>query len=353
MSGASLRRLSFPACATAFFLCMAAVPSLLSFAGVAGNGIAQLDMLNKIGIYAVLALSLNIILGHAGLFHMGHTAFFAVGAYVTAILNTACSWPVFATMPVAGVVAALFALLVARPIIHLRGDYLLVVTIGIVEIVRIALTNNMLGLTGGSNGIYGISRPVLFGLSLKTPQLQFYLIWTFVALTVTLFYLLEHSRFGRALNFIRYDDVAASGCGINVARYKLAAFMLGAFWAGMAGTLFAANIRTIEPSSFSFYESVILFAIVILGGSGNITGVLVGAFLLIGLQDLFRSFESARMLLFGAAMMLMMIFRPQGLLPPRRRHYDVEALVDRYPAGLDPDYAPGNTGKKHMEREGA
>jgi len=344
--------LSLPVCAGVFFALMALVPVLLSVTGVAGKGIAQLYMLNKIGIYAVLALSLNLILGHTGLFHMGHTAFFAVGAYTTAILNTVYAWPIFATMPIAGILAAIFALLVALPILHLRGDYLLVVTIGIVEIVRIALENNVFGLTGGANGIYGIARPVLFGLVLKTPQLQFYLIWGFVALTVALFYLLEHSRFGRALNFIRYDDIAASGCGINVVRHKLIAFMLGAFWAGMAGTLYAANIRTIEPSSFGFYESVILFAIVILGGSGNIAGVLVGAFLLMGLQDLFRSFESARMLVFGAAMMLMMIFRPQGLLPPRRRHYDVDALVGRYPSGLDAGFSlTGRNGKKHAKEE--
>ena len=338
----------FPLCAVIFFGIMTLVPTALSLAGAAGGGIAQLDILNKIGIYAILALSLNIILGHTGLFHMGHTAFFAVGAYATAILNTTYHWPVFATMPVAGVLAAVFALLVAKPIIHLRGDYLLVVTIGIVEIVRIAFVNNVFGLTGGANGIYGIARPVFFGLVLKTPQLQFYLIWGFAALTVVLFYLLEHSRFGRALNYIRYDDVAASGCGINVAWYKLAAFVLGAFWAGMAGTLYAANIRTIEPSAFNFYESVILFAIVILGGSGNIAGILVGAFLLVGLQDVFREFESARMLVFGAAMMLMMIFRPQGLLPPRRRHYSVDALVGRYPSGLDEGFAlTGRNGKKH------
>ena len=341
-------RHAFPICVGVFFLLMALVPTALSLVGAAGGGIAQLDMLNKIGIYAILALSLNIILGHTGLFHMGHTAFFAVGAYTTAILNTVYGWPVFATLPMAGLMAAIFALLVARPIIHLRGDYLLVVTIGIVEIVRIALLNNLFGLTGGANGIYGIARPILFGIPLRTPQLQFYLIWSFAAVTIVLFYLLEHSRFGRALNYIRYDDLAASGCGINVTRYKIAAFMLGAFWAGMAGTLFAANIRTIEPSSFNFYESVILFAIVILGGSGNIAGVLVGAFLLVGLQDVFRGFESARMLVFGAAMMLMMVFRPQGLLPPRQRHYDVATLVDRYPSGLDQDYSSsGKNGKKH------
>lgn len=334
-------------------LCAVGIPLFFALPGM-GVGAYWLGVLNQVGIYAVLALSLNIILGHAGMFHMGHAAFFAVGAYATAVLNTVHGVPILATLPVAGLLAGLVAMAVAAPIIHLRGDYLLVVTIGIVEIVRIVLVNNVLGLTGGSNGIYGIARPVFFGLALKTPQLQFYLIWIFAALTVVLFYLLEHSRFGRALNYIRYDDVAASGCGINIARYKLAAFMLGAFWAGMAGTLYAANIRTIEPSAFNFYESVILFAIVILGGSGNIAGVLLGAFLLVGLQDVFRSFESARMLVFGAAMMLMMIFRPQGLLPPRRRRYDVAALVGRYPSGLDEGFSlTGRNGKKHARDEEA
>ena len=168
--------------------------------------------------------------------------------------------------------AAIFAFVLAKPIIHLRGDYLLIVTIGIVEIVRIALTNNLFGLTGGANGIYGIARPSLFGMVFSSPKRQFYLIWTFTILTMFLFYVLEHSRFGRALNYIRYDDLAASGCGIDVTRYKLMAFTVGAFWAGMVGTLFAANIRTIEPTSFNFYESVILFAIVTSGRLGQHRG---------------------------------------------------------------------------------
>lgn len=318
----------------AFFAVMALTPTMLDLFGVAGGGIAQLDMLNKIGISAALALSLNVILGQTGLFHMGHTAFFAVGAYTTAILNTLYQWPIFSTMPVAGLLAAAIGFAIALPIIHLRGDYLLVVTIGIVEIVRIALMNNIFGITGGANGIYGIARPALLGFAFNTPKLQFYLIWGFTALTVFLFYLLEHSRFGRALNYIKADDTAAAGCGINVSRYKLAAFALGAFWAGMAGTLYAANIRTIEPTSFNFFESVILFAIVILGGSGSIAGVLFGAFLLIGLQDVFRDFERARMLVFGAAMMAMMIFRPQGLLPPRRRRYDARKLMGKFACGI-------------------
>ncbi|MDL2279814.1 branched-chain amino acid ABC transporter permease [Desulfovibrio sp. OttesenSCG-928-G11] len=319
---------------TLFFMFMALIPFLLKAFGISGGGIAQLDMLCKIGVSCALALSLNIILGQTGLFHMGHAAFFAVGAYTTAILNVVYGWSVFATMPLAGLFAGLIGLVLARPIIHLRGDYLLVVTIGIVEIVRIALMNNIGGITGGSNGIYGIARPEIFGFRFNTPVLQYYLIWGFTGATALLFYILEHSRFGRALNYIKTDDTAAAGCGINVANYKLAAFTLGAFWAGMAGTLYAANMRTIEPLSFNFFESVILFAIVILGGSGSIAGVILGSFLLIGLQDVFRNFESARMLVFGLAMMVMMIFRPQGLLPPRRRRYDARKLMGKYDCGI-------------------
>ena len=298
------------------------------------------DVCVSIGLYALLSLSLNVILGQAGIFHMGHAAFFAVGAYVTAILNTLCHWPIFWTMPVAGAAAALFALLVARPIIHLRGDYLLIVTIGIVEIVRIALINDVFGLTGGANGIFGISRPSFFGFKIVKGIQFYYLVWGMVAVSLLLFYGLWHSRFGRALNYIKEDDVAAEGCGVNVTHYKLMAFVLGAFWAGMAGTLYAAKMTTISPESFSFMESVIIFAVVILSGGSQI-GVLISAFLFIGLPELLREFSNARMLIFGLAMMIMMVWRPQGLLPPRRRRYPVKSLMENEnDDGSGP--APGN-----------
>lgn len=282
------------------------------------------DVLNSIGLYAILGLSLNIILGYAGMFHMGHAAFYAIGAYTTAILNTSYGVPVLWTLPLSGLAAALFALAVARPIIHLRGDYLLIVTIGMVEIVRIALINDVFGITGGANGIFGIDRPQLFGFKIRQPQHFFYLIWLFAGLTILLFSLLERSRFGRALNYLREDEVAAEGSGINTAAYKLAAFVLGAGWAGMAGTVFAAKMTIISPESFSFWESVVLFMIVILGGAGNIAGVILGAFLVVGLPEVFRDFASARMLFYGLAMMFMMIYRTQGILPPRPRVYRLD-----------------------------
>lgn len=297
----------------------------------------QTDVLNNVGLYAILALSLNIILGYAGMFHMGHAAFYAVGAYTTAVLNTTYGIPVLWIMPVAGLLAALFALVVARPIIHLRGDYLLIVTIGIVEIVRIALVNDVFGLTGGSNGIFGISRPFILDVKIKRPWQFFYLIWGFCFLTMFLFHRLENSRFGRALLYIKEDDVAAEGSGIDTARYKLVAFVLGAFWAGMAGTIYAAKMTIISPESFSFWESVLLFTIVILGGMGSIRGVLLGAFLIIGLPELLRdTWQQARMLVFGGAMMAMMVFRTQGLLPPLPRRYNVAGLLTKTRGAVTP-----------------
>lgn len=289
----------------------------------------HVDVLNLIGLYAILGLSLNLIVGHAGLFNLGHAAFYAVGAYTAAILNTRFNIPILWLLPAAALSAAVFAAIIAKPIIHLRGDYLCIVTIGVGEIVRIALINDVFGITGGVNGIFGISRPVIFGYVIKSPVDFYYLIWGFVALTVFLFHRLELSRFGRALNFLREDDTAAEGTGIDVAQYKLASFVIGAAWAGMAGTIYAAKMTTIAPESFNFWESVVMFTLVLLGGSGSIPGVILGAFLIIGLPEFFRWFHSARMLIFGAAMMAMMIFRTGGILPARPRRFKLPDMVNR------------------------
>ncbi len=284
------------------------------------------DVLNNVGLYAILGLSLNLIVGHSGLFNLGHAAFYAMGAYTAAILNTLFKIPILLLLPASALTAGLFALIIARPIIHLRGDYLCIVTIGVGEIIRIALINDIFGITGGANGIFGISRPVLFGLKINKPYEFYYLIWIFAAVTVFLFFRLENSRFGRALNYLREDEVAAEGSGINTAYYKLAAFVLGAAWAGMVGTIYASKMMIVSPESFNFWESVIMFTLIILGGSGSIPGVLMGAFLIIGLPEVFRGFANARMLIFGAAMVVMMIFRPQGILPPHPRKYPIPRM---------------------------
>ncbi|MGW8223396.1 MAG: branched-chain amino acid ABC transporter permease, partial [Syntrophobacteria bacterium] len=267
------------------------------------------DVLNNVGLYAILGLSLNIIVGHAGLFNLGHAAFYAVGAYTAAILNTRFNIPVLWLLPLCALSAGLFAAIVMRPIIHLRGDYLCIVTIGLGEIVRIALINDVFGITGGANGIFGIDRPTIFGFAIRRPHEFFYLIWGFVALAVFLFHRLENSRFGRALNYLREDEVAAEGSGINVAHYKLACFVIGAAWAGMVGDIFASKMTIISPESFSFWESVLIFTLILLGGSASIPGVILGALLIVGLPEVFRGIANARMLIFGGAMIAMMIFR--------------------------------------------
>ncbi len=292
-----------------FAAALGAAPFVLSRYGV--------DLLANVGVYALLALSLNLILGEAGLYDMGHAAFFAVGAYTTAILTTRLGLPLLATLPAAALAASLFAALVALPVLRLRGDYLLIVTVGVGEIVRIALVNDVLGLTGGANGIFGIPRPVLLGARLRSPGQLFALVWAAVGLTVVVFRRLSASRFGRQLRALADDEVAAEGSGVDTARARLTAFVLGSAWAGMAGTLFAAKMTVVSPESFGFQESVLVFAMVLLGGAGSIPGVLLGAFLVAGLPELFRGLASARMLVFGLALMAMMVFRPQGLWPRR------------------------------------
>lgn len=299
------------AAAVVFVAAMGAAPFVLST--------YQVDVLDSVGVYALLALSLNLILGEAGLYDMGHAAFFAVGAYTTAILTTRLGVPLLWTLPAAALVAGLFAALVALPVLRLRGDYLLIVTVGLGEIVRIALVNDVGSLTGGANGIFGIPRPLLFGLKLRTPEQLFPLVWGAVALTVLVFHRLSASRFGRQLRAVREDEVAAEGSGVNTARARLTVFVLGSAWAGMAGTLFAAKMTVVSPESFGFWESVLVFAMVLLGGAGSIPGVLLGAFLVAGLPELFRGLASARMLVFGLALMVMMVVRPGGLWPRRAR----------------------------------
>lgn len=290
--------------------------ALVAFPSVAGR--YWTDVAVFFGIYVILGLSLNLIVGEVGLFNMGHAAFFAIGAYTTAILSTQYAIPLIWLFPVSGLVAALFAYVVTRPIIQLRGDYLLIVTIGLNEIVRIALINNPGGLTGGPNGLLVLDRLTVAGWSARTPTDFYFITWGLIAIIVFALIRLQNSRIGRAWNYVREDEVAASAMGIDVRWAKSIAFTLGAALAGAAGTLYAAKMRIISPDSFTFSESVILFCMVVLGGMGSIPGVIVAAGALMVLPELFRNFLEYRMLIFGAAMIVMMIFRPQGLWPSRR-----------------------------------
>lgn len=284
------------------------------------------------GLYILLGLSLNIIVGYAGLFNLGHAAFYAVGAYTTAILNTMLGIPVLYLLPISALAAAFFAYLITKPILHLRGDYLAIVTIGFAEIVRISLINNIGGLTGGPNGLLGISRPELFGMRLYTPTHFYYLVWFLVIMVILAMVRLEDSRLGRAWNYVREDELAAEAMGIDATRTKMLAFVVGSALAGVAGNIYAAKMTMIAPESFGFWESVVIFSIVILGGMGSIPGVVVGAFGMVVLPEIFRGFAEARMLIFGAAMVLMMLFRPQGLWPSPRARRAMESQKKSRPS---------------------
>lgn len=274
------------------------------------------------GIWAILGLSLNIIVGYAGLFQLGHAAFWAVGAYTTAILNIYLKVPILVCMPISALVAAFFAILISRPILHLRGDYLCIVTIGFGEIVRLFLYNDPFKITGGVNGLRGIARPSFFGLEINTPTAYYYYVLFFVFITILAMQRLENSRLGRAWNYIREDELAAEAMGIDTVKAKLLAFALGAAWAGVAGNIYASRYTVIAPETFSFWNSVVMFCIVVLGGTGSIPGVFVGTAGMILLPELLRTILSSilewRLLIFGIAMVAMMIFRPEGLWPHRR-----------------------------------
>ncbi len=286
------------------------------------------DVLFFFGVYALLGLSLNIVLGEVGLFDLGHMGFMAIGAYTTAILNTTFGIPIIVLLPVSAIAAGAFAWLVCSPIIHLRGDYLCIVTIGMGEIVRLTLNNNPFGITGGSNGVYGIDFPSFGSIFVIDNSTKFYYyIWLIVGLTIIGLVNLQRSRIGRAWNCIREDEIAAESTGIDVRYYKLLAFVLGAGLAGVAGNIYASKLMIVSPESFSFMESCMLFCIVLIGGMGSIPGVLIGAAAISLFPEVFRAFAQYRMLIFGAAMVIMMIFRPGGIWPRKRGAFKFKPLL--------------------------
>jgi len=279
-----------------------------------------------VGIYVLLGLSLNIVLGEVGLFDLGHAAFYAIGAYTTGILYVQLNIPIIILLPLSAITAAAFAYIVTSPIIHLRGDYLCIVTIGIGEIVRIAALNNPFGLTNGANGITGIGNPDFGIFTLRTPVQFYYYVWILVGLIILGLINLQKSRVGRAWNFIREDEIAAEANGIDVRHYKLISFVLGAALAGLAGNIYASKMMIISPANYTFMDSVLFFVIVLLGGLGSIPGNMLGAAIVVIFPEIFRQFASYRLLFFGAALMIMMIFRPGGILPRRREGVGLRGL---------------------------
>lgn len=275
------------------------------------------DVAISVLIYICLGLGLNIVIGLAGLLDLGYIAFYGVGAYTYALMSLHFGLSFWLCLPVAAFLAAIAGCIIGYPTLRMRGDYLAIVTLGFGEIVRLIL-NNWMELTNGPNGILGIPRPDIFGFQLSKLWMLYYVILGIAMFTILAVYRLNFSRIGRAWEAIREDETAAELMGVNTFLLKLLAYAMGATFAGFAGAFFAARMRFVGPESFTFLESAMVLAMVILGGMGSIPGVILGVLALVALPEVFREFELYRMLVFGGVMTLMMLVRPAGIWPASR-----------------------------------
>ncbi|MFZ7124947.1 MAG: ABC transporter permease subunit [Desulfobacterales bacterium] len=279
-------------------------------------------------IYVVVGLGLNIVVGLAGLLDLGYVAFYAVGAYSYALLNYHFGVNFWFALPIGAFLGMMFGIILGFPVLRLRGDYLAIVTLGFGEIIRLVL-ENWNDFSFGPSGIANIPRPGIPGMKLSLSESTIFIYFLMIGLTLfTIFVVrrLQDSRIGRAWIALREDEVACQAMGIDKTRTKLSAFALGATWAGMGGVVFAAKSTFINPISFTIWESVIILCVVVLGGMGSIVGVMVGAMVLILLPEYLRAFSEYRMLLFGVMLVMMMVFRPGGIVSSVRKTYQFEGL---------------------------
>ncbi len=318
------------------------IVAAMAFPFLAGR--SQIDLATLVLIYVMLGLGLNIVVGLAGLLDLGYVGFYAVGAYTYALLAQYFGIGFWSGLVAAGIMAAFFGFILGFPVLRLRGDYLAIVTLGFGEIIRILL-NNLTDITGGPRGIGSIPKPTLFNLEFarRAPEgtqtfheyfgiafnsnhrVIFLYLLALVLVLITLFVInrLMRMPIGRTWEAMREDEIACRALGLNPTNIKLSAFTIGATFAGFAGSFFAARQGFISPESFTFIESAIILAIVVLGGMGSQIGVVLAAILMTVLPELAREFNEYRMLLFGLMMVLMMIWRPQGLLPMKRPHVEL------------------------------
>lgn len=319
--------------------------SMIILAGVAVfypmfTSLYQTNIMISALIYVILALGLNVVIGLGGLLHLGFAAFFAFGAYTYGLLNYYFGIGFWLALPLGALVAALVGILLGFAVLRLSGDYLAIVTLGFGEIVRIVL-QNWIGLTNGPKGLPGIDRPQFFGLKMNLFQVTDYIYYIALAVTIiTIFVVrrLEYSRLGRAWEAMREDDIAAESMGVDLAKSKLTSFSLGAMWAGLAGVLFAAKTTFVGPASFSLLASITMLLAIVLGGIGSIPGVIVGALVVSLLPEILREFAEYRMIIFGALLVIMMVFRPGGIIQKRRQVHTLD-LEDGVPTGVLADVA--------------
>jgi branched-chain amino acid transport system permease protein len=288
----------------------------------------QTNIMTTALIYVVVGLGLNIVVGLAGLLDLGYVAFYAVGAYSYALLNHHFGLGFWAALPIGATFAFLFGVILGFPVLRLRGDYLAIVTLGFGEIIRLIL-ENWNAFSFGPSGIANIPRPGFFGMDLSLSQSITYVYFVMIGMVIfTVFVVnrLQDSRLGRAWIALREDEVACQAMGIDKTRTKLSAFAMGATWAGIGGVVFAAKTTFINPASFTIWESIIILCIVVLGGMGSVLGIIFGALVLILLPEYLRAFSEYRMLLFGAVLVIMMVFRPGGIITDVRKTYKFKGI---------------------------
>ncbi len=275
-----------------------------------------LEVLSSAWFYAVLCLGLNIVVGYAGLLDLGYAAFFAVGAYSTGILTSQFGVNFWLTIPVAVLCSMIAGIIIGGPTLRLRSDYLAIVTLGFGEIVRIIARN--LEITGGASGLIGIDRPYFFGIELSQTVHFYYVFLILAIIGCFVSYRLQNSRLGRAWQYVREDEDAAEAMGIGRVSVKLYAYIIGAIFGGVAGCFFAAKMTAISPETFTFSQSVLILLGVVLGGMGKIPGVIVGAFALVLFPEVFRDLGSMRILVFAIVMLIIMLYRPEGIWPSKK-----------------------------------
>ncbi|TAM85585.1 ATP-binding cassette domain-containing protein [bacterium] len=285
-----------------------------------------IDVATTIITFAVLGLGLNIVVGYAGLLDLGYAAFFAIGAYTTALLETLGHQPFWVTLPFSILFAAISGIIIGYPTLRLRSDYLAIVTLGFGEITRIVATN--LGITGGPNGIYGIASPTFFGHALASPRAVYELGLGFLAVVLVFTSRLTRTRLGRAWISIREDETAAEAIGIPTLKVKMLAYVMGAVVGGFGGSFFAARFGAIDPTSFTYLQSVTILIIVVLGGMGSTPGVMLGAAIVAGLPEALRFLQLWREFVFAIGLVVLMLVRPQGMWPaPLRRRVTLPPLA--------------------------
>jgi branched-chain amino acid transport system permease protein len=313
------------------------------------------EVLGTVLVFALLGLGLNIVVGYAGLLDLGYVFFFAVGAYSTALLTgatvnsfTGSVPPVigadlnfYVAIPIVMLIAAGAGVLIGAPVLRLRGDYLALVTLGLGEMVTVLVASPWLEpLVGGPSGMRGVSNAAIAGFGFRDPQHFYYLALAFVILAMFVSWRLAGSRIGRAWTAMREDEQIADAMGVSTTRFKLLAFAIGGAIGSLGGALFAVKIGSLTPASFSVFVSIQVLGIVILGGLGSLPGVITGALVLVGLPGLLREFEEYRLLFYGAALVLVMILRPQGLVPNVRRSrelHEEDAAQDKWAGDLAAD----------------